>query len=93
MNWLQMRWEEYMASIGTSTEFAIILLVMILAFIISTRDTRIGLLFAFIMFAVEFIVMRAIGYDTLYPVAGLLLTFGLLTLTLLVEKSNQVGVY
>lgn len=92
MSFLKSKVAEYMANIGTDVPFAVTLLIAIVSLIISTRDLRVGILFAFIMYALEFIVLRAFEYDTTYAVAGIFLTFAFMTLSLLIRKSNT-GVY
>lgn len=91
MSYLQNKVAEYMADIGTDVPVAVTILVIVVALIISTRDIRIGFLTALLLFSLEFIVFSAIGYDTVYALAGIFLSFALLTLSLLIRKSVAGG--
>jgi len=83
---------EGLANVGLSIEPTIAILIFFITLIFTTKDLRLGLLIGMLLYGLALIIAYSLGLNTLYYVIGVLLTFALLTLSLLIRKPTM-GVY
>jgi len=92
MNYLLKYVNEGLSNVGLSLEPTIALLIFFVTIIMTTKDMRVGLLIGMLLYAIGLIITYSLGLNTFYFALGVLVTFALLTLSLLIKKSTM-GVY
>lgn len=75
-------------TLGVTTEFWILIITALSSIIIMAKEFRLGVLLLFFMEGLEFIALYSFGLEIFYHTLGLLITFALLVLTLLISYSK-----